>query len=171
MTGLVEKLGKVFLAVSASIFLGIVLINVANLLWRWILGQSLAWILEISLILIVYSVLFCVPVLYAKKGLIQMSLIQGLVKERGMIYVNIFVEMAILAFLVYMIPKSLSLSLKQMHTMSRGLGIPRIFVTLPVFIAMTMCLLVNINNQTLLFREYFSKPKAKKGQGETRAGS
>ena len=164
MTSVVEKIRKGALGVSTTFFFCIVFANAVNLVWRWVAGESIAWILEISLILLVYSVLLCVPVLYARKELIQMSLIQGLVKEHRVIYVNLFVEIAILAFLVYMIPYSFSLSMKQLHTLSRGLGIPRVYITLPVLICVILCLVININNLVTVCKDLCERRKKPMGQ-------
>jgi len=120
--------------------------NSANLLSRWFLGYTFDWILEASLILFVYSVMFIVPVLYKDKGFIQMHLIEDLIGPKATKYLSFFVDALILIFIMYLFPHALSLSLSQTELLSRGLGIPRIYVTLPVAIAALLTLLVCLSN-------------------------
>jgi TRAP-type C4-dicarboxylate transport system permease small subunit len=99
-----------------------------------------------------------VPVLYKDKGLIQMHLIEEVLGPKGTEYLSLFVEAAVTAFLVYLLPHALKLSLSQTQLLSRGLGIPRIYVTLPVCIAAFLTLLICLANlihqiQTLCSRE------------------
>ncbi len=132
--------------ISVSGLSAILIMNSANLLSRWFLGYAFDWILEISLILFVYSVMFIFPVLYKGKDLIQMNLIEEAIGPKGIQYLGLFVDALILLFLIYLIPHSLSLSLSQTELLSRGLGIPRIYVTIPVPIAAFMALLVSVSN-------------------------
>ena len=132
--------------ISVSGLSAILIMNSANLLSRWFLGYAFDWILEISLILFVYSVMFIVPVLYKEKGFIQMHLIEDLIDPKAIKYLGLFVDALVLLFLIYLIPHALSLSLSQTELLSRGLGIPRIYVTIPVPIAAFMALSVNVSN-------------------------
>ena len=143
---ILRYLYRVELWLAVSVFSAIFVINSANLLSRWFLGYAFEWILEISLIFFVYAVMFIVPVLYKDKGLIQMHLIEEVLGPKGSKYLSLFVEMAVMAFLVYLLPHALKLSLSQTHLLSRGLGIPRIYVTLPVCIAAFFTLLVCLSN-------------------------
>jgi TRAP-type C4-dicarboxylate transport system permease small subunit len=120
--------------------------NASNLLLRWFLNRPIEWVLEISLILFVYSVMFIVPVLYRDKSLIQMHLIEGIISKGAARYLNLIVDVIILAFLVYLLPLSVSLCAGQIDMLSRGLGIPRIYITLPVPIGVTITLLVSVSN-------------------------
>jgi TRAP-type C4-dicarboxylate transport system permease small subunit len=131
---------------AVSIFSAIVIINSANLLSRWFLGHAFEWILEFSLIFFVYAVMFILPVLYKDKGLIQMHLIEGALGAKRSEYLSLFVELAVTAFLLYLLPHALKLSLSQTELLSRGLGIPRIYVTLPVPFAAFLTLLVCLSN-------------------------
>ena len=137
---------RIGLWISVSCLSAILIMNSANLLSRWFLGYTFDWILEISLILFVYSVMFIVPVLYKDKGFIQMHLIEGLIGPKATKYLGLFVDAFILFFLVYLIPYGLSLSLSQTELLSRGLGIPRIYITIPVPITALMALLISVSN-------------------------
>lgn len=137
---------RIDLWISVSGFSAILIMNSANLLSRWFLGYTFDWILEASLILFVYSVMFIVPVLYKEKGFIQMHLIEDLIGPKATKYLSLFVDALILIFIIYLFPHSLSLSLSQTELLSRGLGIPRIYVTLPVAIAAFLTLLVCASN-------------------------
>lgn len=139
---------RIVLCISVSCFSGILIMNSANLLSRWFLGYTFDWILEISLILFVYSVMLIVPVLYKDKGFIQMHLIEDLIGPKAKKYLGLVVDVFILVFMIYLLPHALSLSLSQTELLSRGLGIPRIFVTAPVSIAAFMTLLVCMSNIT-----------------------
>jgi len=79
----------------------------------------------------VCSVMFIVPVLYKDKGFIQMHLIEDLIGPKATKYLGLFVDALILLFLIYLVPHTLSLSLSETELHSRGLGIPRIYVTIP----------------------------------------
>ena len=139
---------RIVLYISVSCFSGILIMNSANLLSRWFLGYTFDWILESSLILFVYSVMLIVPVLYKDKGFIQMHLIEDLIGPKAKKYLGLVVDVSILVFMIYLLPHALSLSLSQTELLSRGLGIPRIFVTAPVSIAAFMTLLVCMSNIT-----------------------
>lgn len=147
---------------SAVMIFGIVLINTANLLRRWFIGTPFGWVLEISLILFVYAVMLCIPALYSSKELIQMRLIEEIVSKRIGVYLDFLVEIAILLFLLYLIPKSVSLSASQITTLSRGLGIPRIYVTLPVPLSGVLLILANINTLIHHFLDLFSISRGSK---------
>jgi TRAP-type C4-dicarboxylate transport system permease small subunit len=137
---------RIDLWISVSGFSAILIMNSANLLSRWFLGYTFEWILEISLILFVYSVMFIVPVLYKDKDFIQMHLIEDLIGPKATKYLSLFVDALILIFIMYLLPHALSLSLSQTELLSRGLGVPRIYVTLPVAIAAFLALLVSVSN-------------------------
>jgi len=75
-----------------------------------------------------------------------MHLIEEISGKRAAKYLNLIVDIIILAFLVYLLPLSISLSAGQIDMLSRGLGIPRIYVTLPVPIGIAITLLVSVSN-------------------------
>ena len=75
-----------------------------------------------------------------------MHLIEGLIGPKATKYLGLFVDAFILFFLVYLIPYGLSLSLSQTELLSRGLGIPRIYITIPVPITALMALLISVSN-------------------------
>ena len=131
-----EKLSSISYQISKCVSvwttLTIVLLNCANLLSRWILRTPFDWILEVSLILFVYAVMFIVPVLYHDGAFIRMHLIQEVIGHHRVKYVNLLAVSLILAFLIYLLYQGLSLSLTQFEVYSRGLGIPRVYVTIPV---------------------------------------
>jgi TRAP-type C4-dicarboxylate transport system permease small subunit len=143
---ILHYLYRIELWLAVSVFSAIFIINSANLLSRWFLGYAFEWILEISLIFFVYAVMLIVPVLYKDKGLIQMHLIEEVLGTKGSEYLALFVEMAVTAFLVYLLPHAVKLSFSQTQLLSRGLGLPRIYVTLPVCIAAFLTLLVCLSN-------------------------
>jgi len=143
---ILDKLKRVELWLSVSVISGIILLNTINLLLRWFAGISLAWVLEISLNLFVWGVMLCIPAVYKDKGLIQMRLLEEIVSKNAMRYINLIVEIIILMFLTYLIPHSIELCSGQIHLLSRGLGIPRIYVTLPMPVAAFLILFVNINS-------------------------
>ncbi len=143
---LINFLHNLAICVSVSTLVVIVLMNACNLLLRWFLNRPIEWVLEISLILFVYSVMFIVPVLYRDKGLIQMHLIEEIIPKGATKYLNLIVDVIILTFLVYLLPLSISLSAGQIDILSRGLGIPRIYITLPVPIGIAITLLVSVSN-------------------------
>jgi len=131
---------------SVGALLIIVLANCANLLSRWVLGNPIDWVLEISLILFVYNVMLIVPVLYRNKNFIQMHLIEEITGDRARVYIALAVETLVIAFLVYLVPLACSLSLSQIEMLSRGLGIPRVYITLPVAIGTGLCLPIGLSN-------------------------
>ncbi len=137
---------RIELWISVSGLSAILIMNSANLLSRWFLGYAFDWILEISLILFVYSVMFIVPVLYKEKGFIQMNLIEEAIGPNMTKHLGLIVDGFVLVFLIYLFPHAMSLSLSQTQLLSRGLGIPRIYVTIPVPIAAFMALLVSVSN-------------------------
>ncbi len=141
-----EVLRRLELWASAGTVLTIVLINCANLLARWLFHRPFDWVLESSLILFVYAVMLIVPVLYRDKAFIQMHLIQEVIGQEAARYVGLLVDVLILAFLIYLLPLAINLSLGQIAMLSRGLGIPRYWVTVPVSIGTALCLPVGLSN-------------------------
>lgn len=137
---------KVELTLSVLTFAAIILMNCANLLSRWILHRPFDWILELSLILFVYTVMLVVPVLYKEKGFIQMHLIEQKMPPRAREMLTIFVDTLVVLFFAYLLPYALKLSLGQTQMLSRGLGIPRVFVTIPVSIAALLCIPIGISH-------------------------
>mgnify|MGYP006279146739 CR=1 FL=1 len=148
---------KIELTLSVSTLAAIILMNCVNLLSRWFLRHPFDWILEISLILFVYSVMFAVPVLYREKDFIQMHLLEERLSPKGRLVLGVFVECAVLAFLVYLLPHALKLSLGQINTLSRGLGLPRIWVTIPVSFAAALCIPICVSNLAHLFQDLRSR--------------
>lgn len=136
MLKLMERISSIFYRitkfVSTATVLTIVLLNCANLISRWFFQIAFDWILEISLILFVYAVMFVVPVLYYDKAFIQMNLVNEILGSRATKYVNLVADSLVLIFLTYVVFQGLNLSLGQFEIHSRGLGIPRIYVTIPL---------------------------------------
>ena len=129
-------------AISAFSLLVIILLNCTNLLARWIYKSPFDWTLEISLILFVYAVCFIIPVLYNENKFIHMHLVEEIISAKKKEILSIFVDVAIIAFFLYLIPVSFKLSINQIDLLSRGLGIPRIFVTIPVPIISLIIVLI-----------------------------
>jgi TRAP-type C4-dicarboxylate transport system permease small subunit len=75
-----------------------------------------------------------------------MHLIEEILGPRGVRLLAVVVECSVIAFFVYLLPNALHLSLSQIDMLSRGLGIPRIWVTLPVPLAAGLTLLVCLSN-------------------------
>ena len=71
---------------------------------------------------------------------------EDLIGPKATKYCGLFVNALILLFLIYLVPHTLSISLSQTELLFRGLGIPRIYVTIPVPIALFMALLVSVSN-------------------------
>ncbi len=134
------------LGISVSTLVAIVLMNAGNLLLRWSVKRPIEWALEVSLILFVYSVMFIVPVVYRDKNLIQMHLIDEILGKGGAKHLNLIVDVVVLAFLVYLLPISIRMSADQIEMLSRGLGIPRTYVTLPVPIGVALTLPICVSS-------------------------
>ena len=126
-------------------FLTIILLNCANLFSRWVFSSPFAWVLEASLILFVYSVMLIVPVLYHDKGFIRMHLVEELVGQHASRYINLLADSLVLIFVAYLLYQGLSLSLGQFHILSRGIGIPRFFVTIPLALGAFLSLPIGID--------------------------
>jgi len=141
-----SKLEKLEWGLSISGISGIILLNTINLFLRWFVGFSLPWILEVSLLLFIWSTLLCVPALYKNKELIQMQFLEEILDKSKRRYVNFILEIIILAFLIYLLFYSLKFSVGQVYFFSRGLGIPRIYVTISLPVATFLTILVSINN-------------------------
>ncbi len=130
---------------GVSALLAIILLNSANLISRWIFLSPFAWVLEVSLILFVYSVMLIVPVLYHDKGFIRMHLVEEVVGQHGSRYINLLADSLVLGFMAYLLYQGLSLSLGQFHILSRGLGIPRFYVTIPLALGALLSLPIGID--------------------------
>ena len=146
---------------AVSALLTIVLLNCANLISRWIFFSPFEWVLEVSLILFVYSVMLIVPVLYRDKSFIRMHLVEEVLGQHGSRYINLFADSLVLVFMVYLIYQGLTLSLGQFHVLSRGLGIPRFYVTIPLTLGALLSLPIGLD--TLLL--HLSELSAKTPQG------
>ncbi len=146
LDGVLNVLFKIELTVSVVTFTVIILMNCANLLSRWILHRPFDWILELSLIFFVYSVMFVVPVLYKEKGFIQMHLIEQRMSLKAGKILAIFVDTSVLLFFAHLLPYALKLSMGQTQMLSRGLGIPRMYITIPVSIAAALCIPICVSH-------------------------
>jgi len=151
---ILNKLYKIELFLATTITLGIIIINSLNLLSRWFFKNPFSWILEISLILFVYSVLLCVPALYKKNGFIKMNLIESFIGKKGEKILNIIIEIIILLFLVYLLYFSFFLSIEQLDLLSRGLGIPRFYITIPVVISSFLTIPISISRVLHILRDF-----------------
>lgn len=130
---------------AVGALLTIVLLNCANLISRWILLSPFEWVLEVSLILFVYSVMLIVPVLYHDKGFIRMHLVEEVLGRHASRYVNLLADSLVLLFMAYLLYQGLSLSLGQFHILSRGLGIPRFYVTIPLAMGALLSLPIGLD--------------------------
>lgn len=138
---------------AVGALLTIVLLNCANLMSRWIFFSPFEWVLEVSLILFVYSVMLIVPVLYHDKDFIRMHLVEEVLGQHGARYINLLADILVLIFMAYMLYQGLSLSLGQFHILSRGLGIPRFYVTVPLAIGALLSLPIGFDIFFLHLRE------------------
>jgi TRAP-type C4-dicarboxylate transport system permease small subunit len=122
----------------------IIMLNCANLISRWFFFHSFDWVLEASLIMFVYSVMLAIPVIYHDTDFIRMHLMDELLGERGSRFLHFVSELLILAFMSFLLYFGFSLSLGQFDTLSRGLGIPRFYVTIPLSIGAGACLPIGL---------------------------
>jgi len=125
--------------------LAIIFMNCANLISRWIFFSPFEWVLEASLILFVYSVMLIIPVLYHDEGFIRMHLVEEVFGQHGSRYINLLADSLVLVFMVYLLYQGLSLSLGQFQTLSRGLGIPRFYVTIPLALGALISLPIGLD--------------------------
>lgn len=130
---------------AVSALLTVILLNCANLISRWIFLSPFEWVLEVSLILFVYSVMLIVPVLYHDKGFIRMHLVEEAVGQHGSRYINLLADSLVLGFMAYLLYQGLSLSLGQFHILSRGLGLPRFYVTIPLALGALLSLPIGLD--------------------------
>ena len=130
---------------AVSALLAVILLNCANLISRWIFLSPFEWVLEVSLILFVYSVMLIVPVLYHDKGFIRMHLVEEVVGQHGSRYINFLADSLVLGFMAYLLYQGLSLSLGQFHILSRGLGLPRFYVTIPLALGALLSLPIGLD--------------------------
>ncbi len=130
---------------AVGALLAIVLLNSANLISRWIFFSPFEWVLEVSLILFVYSVMLIVPVLYHDKGFIRMHLVEEVLGQHGSRYINLLADSLVLVFAAYLLYQGLSLSLGQFHILSRGLGLPRFYVTIPLALGALLSLPIGLD--------------------------
>jgi TRAP-type C4-dicarboxylate transport system permease small subunit len=130
---------------AVGALLTIILLNCANLISRWIFFSPFEWVLEVSLILFVYSVMLIVPVLYQDNGFIRMHLVEEVLGQHGSRYINLMADSLVLVFMAYLLYQGLTLSLGQFHILSRGLGISRFYVTLPLSIGALLSLPIGLD--------------------------
>ena len=142
---------------AVGALLAIVFLNCANLISRWIFFSPFDWVLEVSLILFVYSVMLIVPVLYHDKGFIRMHLMEEVLGQHGSRYINLLADSLVLIFMAYLIYQGLTLSLGQFHVLSRGLGIPRFYVTIPLTLGALLSLPIGLDTLFLHLRELHAK--------------
>ena len=138
---------------AVGALMAIVLLNCANLISRWIFLTPFEWVLEVSLILFVYAVMLIVPVLYHDKGFIRMHLIEEVLGAHGARYINLIADSLVLVFMAYLFYQGMSLSLGQFHILSRGLGIPRFYVTIPLAVGALLSLPIGLNIFLLQLKE------------------
>jgi len=143
---IIDKFKEIEMRLSIIIMVGIILLNIINLILRWFVGIHIKSTLEISLDMFVWGVLMYVPVLNREKKFIRVELLQETLSKDICRYINLIIEMIVFMFFIYLMFYSLRLSLRQVHVLSRGLGIPRTYVTISLPVATFLTILVSINN-------------------------
>ena len=144
LNSLTTYLCRFSLIISTVALVIIILLNCSNLLARWIYKSPFDWVLEISLILFVYMVCFIIPILYQDNNFVQMHLVEEIINTKTKNILNIFVDISVIIFFLYLIPVSFKLSIDQIDLLSRGLGFPRIYVTMPVPIFSSIIIFIGI---------------------------
>jgi TRAP-type C4-dicarboxylate transport system permease small subunit len=101
----------------------------------------------------VYSIMLAVPVIYHDGSFIRMQLVDEILGKRRTQYLNFLAELLVLSFMLFLLYHGLSLSLGQFDTLSRGLGIPRFYVTIPLSIGAFGCLPIGLNGLLKSFKK------------------
>jgi len=141
---IIEKVLSLFEFVAIGGLITLVVINLMNVFGRTIFNHPFGWVLEVSLIIFVYTVLLCVPRLYKKNDLITMTLLEENIPKEIYQYLDIGVELIILTFLILLIPSSSKLCWMQRHYLSRGIDFPRSFIILPLPLTGVFLGIINI---------------------------
>jgi TRAP-type C4-dicarboxylate transport system permease small subunit len=71
--------------------------------------------------------------------------VEEVLGQRGSQYINLLADSLVLVFMVYLLYQGLSLSLGQFHILSRGLGISRFYVTIPLAIGALLSLPIGLD--------------------------
>jgi len=143
---LLDILCNLALWISVSSFVITVFLNIINIFLRWLMNFSIDWVLELSLILFVYSVMFVIPIVYRDKNFVTMRLIDEMISGKALNSLSLFVDIIILFFFIYLLWFSIGLNVSQINMMSRGLGIARIYISLPISVGAGLCIMVSISN-------------------------
>lgn len=130
---------------AVGAFMAIVLLNCANLIARWLPFSPFQWVLEVSLILFVYAVMLITPVILHDKAFVRMHLVEEFLGRRLSMHINLLADGLVLLFMGSVVYLGLSLSLSQFDILSRGLGIPRFYVTVPLAMGALFCLPIGLD--------------------------
>ena len=74
-----------------------------------------------------------------------MHLVEEVLGQRRSRYINLLADCLVLGFVAYLLYQGLSLSLGQFQILSRGLGIPRFYVTIPLSIGAALSLPIGLD--------------------------
>ncbi len=120
---------------AAAILVVITLVNGAEILSRYVFGESILWAQESTLFLAMWMVFLGAGVLYKRKEYIVVTFLTDFFEPGTRYLLSIAVHLCSLTFLVFLLVSSLQLAEHQGRFVSTGLHVNLRYFVLPISIA------------------------------------
>lgn len=135
------QLGRAERLLAVLILAAMTAIVTLQVIFRYLLGQPLAWSEELARLLQVWLTYIAVGTVLGERGHIEVDFFVGLLPVRVRVLIAVFTDVLIALFSVVLINAGVALVTVQMASSSSALRIPMAFFSLPITIASVLVLL------------------------------
>ena len=136
---------KVEIGISATIMVSITVLNGAEILSRYVFGRSIYWAQEMTLFLAMWMVFFGAGVLFKRKHYIVINFFMDLFSKKAQYIMFLFVNLLMMAFLVFLMTSSVRFEIHQSNFRSMGLHIPVNFFIMPISVGSISIFLTTVD--------------------------
>jgi TRAP-type C4-dicarboxylate transport system permease small subunit len=145
LSGFLNCIEKISVLFGISLFGVVVLANGLEIFLRTSGFRSLFWIQEFTVVFCSYIFFLGAAVLFKRKGDILVTFIYDLFPKSVQLILSVVVDLMILFFLIFGIKTAYSYLVFVYGGRTQTIGIPEIFVYLPVLLGLTLIFIVVID--------------------------
>jgi len=144
------------LFISMAALVAVIGINAFEILFRFLIGRSLVWVQDITVLLMAWAIFSgFTKVVYDKRNIV-ITLLTDLFSEKAKIILKILTNILILIFYLILSKFSYQLFVRQFGTFSPIIRIPSSFCTFAVLIN---CLLISLIYANEIYKNIIKKQK------------
>ena len=140
----VDRLERIELWISTFLLGVLIFIVLLEVVSRYLLNRPFPWVLELSTVLITYTVFIGVPAMYKGRSLVIIEFVFNRLPQKAQQIVLFFWELLIGFFFVYLMVASYQFMGVQMRYRSPGLDVPVAYFTLPLLLCSISMLIFNL---------------------------